>query len=163
MSVVLIGAAMWYRVRPTPTLFRYALPLVVAIAVAFAAGILGSELTCTASGASHCEDRSEWPRVDSQFFQQAAQIIPALLVALALETRVLSSAGVGSVQGRAGIFRVTILAFSVGAGAALAVLATGDEQLPATFQLTVEALALGFAAILLLVPSIDESRAEAVG
>jgi hypothetical protein len=161
-SIALIGAAMWYRVRPTPMLFRYALPLVAAIAVAYAAGILGSELTCADSGSPHCEDRSEWPKVDSEFFQQAAQVIPALLVALALETRVLSSAGVGSTQGRTGIFRVTVLAFSVVAGAALTVLATGDEQLPATFQLTVEALALGFAAILLLVPNSDEWGAETV-
>jgi hypothetical protein len=28
----------------------------------------------------HCEGRSERPAVDSEFFQQAAQIIPALLV-----------------------------------------------------------------------------------
>jgi hypothetical protein len=34
-SIALIGAAMWYRTRPTPKLFRYALPLIVAIGIAF--------------------------------------------------------------------------------------------------------------------------------
>jgi hypothetical protein len=80
--------------------------------------------------------------------------VPALLIAPAIEARIYTADGAGAAElaVRAAMFRVTVVAFAVGSAAALAVLATGDEQLPSFFQLTAQALALGFASIFILLP-----------
>jgi hypothetical protein len=131
------------------------LPIVFAIGVAFAVALIAGEIACADyHGPAPCAGNDEAAPVENQFFQLASEVIPGLLIALAIEARIYTGdgAGAGELAVRAAMFRITVVAFAVGSAAALTVLATGDEQLPTFFQLTVQALALGFASIFILLP-----------
>jgi|SRR5215213_8977501 hypothetical protein len=147
---------MHVRVGGERSLFVSVAPLLVGVFVSFAASSIAILAQCSAHG---CTDRTtleQIPLIDKEFYSLAAQVLPALLIALAVEARapVLPRQGVGSVptysesaSGERALLGVSVLTFAVGAGAALAALASNRENLPLTFQLSVQAIGLGFAAI----------------
>jgi hypothetical protein len=153
--VAIMASAMWWRLGKDMELFRYVVPIVFSIGVAFAVALIAGEVACGGyHGPAPCAGADEAARVQNQFFQLASEVIPGLLIALAIEARIYTAGGAGAAElaVRAAMFRITVVAFAVGSAAALTVLATGDEQLPNLFQLTVQALALGFASIFILLP-----------
>jgi hypothetical protein len=160
--VALIAAALWWRLGKNIELFRYVLPVIFALGVSFAASAIAAEIACMDyHGPAPCAGVDEAAQVGNTYFQLASEVIPSLLVALAIEARIYSAEGASDAERaiRAAMFRITVVAFAIGSAAALTVLATGDEQLPLMFELSVQALALGFASIFILLPIEHRSSA----
>ena len=128
-----------------PSLFLFVVPLLVSIAVAYAAAYAAS-LTC-ATGASEHACGSYGPPIGSAFFDESAHIIAILLVALAIEARLLVG---GRRQEERSLVAVTALGLAVGIAASLTAAAAHSKTLPLTFWLTVQALALGLTTLLML-------------
>jgi len=128
-------------------LFNFVIPLIVSVAVAYAAWFF-ADLTCTPHAAHGCNIWS--PPIALGFFDQTGHIIAVLLVALAIEARLL----VGQ-RGReeGALVSVTIIGMAMGIGASLTASAAHAERLPLTFPVTVQALALGLTTLLML-PSL---------
>ncbi len=130
-----------------PSLFMFVVPLLVSIAVAYAAAYAAS-LTCvTGAGAGEHACGSYGPRIGSAFFDESAHIIAILLVALAIEARLLVG---GRLREERSLVAVTALGLAVGIAASLTAAAAHSETLPLTFWLTVQALALGLTTLLML-------------
>jgi hypothetical protein len=141
---------MWVRLGGSRELFSQTVPLLAAIFFSFAAGIVGIAIQC---GTDSCTDRTsaeQIPEVGLPFFEIAAQVIAALLIALAVEARASSAPDIERKPGEGALLAVSVLTFALGAGAALTALATQRDDLPIAFQVSVQALALGFSAILTL-------------
>jgi hypothetical protein len=160
LFLVLIAVAMWWRLGKDPHLFRYVLPVVFAIAVAGGADQTASQIAC-AGYHGVCTGVHEDAHIREAFFEMASQVIPGLLIALAVEARIFTFEGAETSEliVRAAMFRITVIAFAIGCSAALIVVATGDAALPLVFMMTVEALTLGFASILILLPVSPKRRA----
>ena len=131
--------------RRRPRLFVFVVPLIVSIAVAYAAAYAAS-LTC-ATGASHHGCSSYGPPIGLSFFDESAHIIAILLIALAIEARLLVA---GRRPEERSLVAVTALGLAVGIAASLTAAAAHSETLPLTFWLTVQALALGLTTLLML-------------
>lgn len=132
------------RQRAVP-LFNFVVPLIVSIGVAYAASFCAA-LTCTGSVASHrCGPYG--PPIHLSFFDQAAHIIAILLVAVAIEARLLFD---HREREERALVSMTLIAFAVGIAASLTAAAANAETLPLAFPLTVQALALGLTTILML-------------
>ena len=157
-SLAIISWAMWERVDHSPDLFRQAAPLLVAIFFSFAAGGVGFAVQCANGACPHRTSAEQIPDVGLNFFEIAAQVIAALLIALAVEARSVARAGVKRGQGEQALLAVSVLTFAVGAGAALTALATQRDDLPLAFELSVQAIALGFAAIFTLTLAERDQR-----
>jgi len=131
--------------RRRPRLFVFVVPLIVSIAVAYAAGYAAS-FTC-AAGASEHGCGSYGPPIGLSFFDESAHIIAILLIALAIEARLLVG---GRRPEERSLVAVTALGLAVGIAASLTAAAAHSETLPLTFWLTVQALALGLTTLLML-------------
>jgi hypothetical protein len=129
-------------------LFNFVIPLIVSIAIAYAASFF-ADLTC-ARHAAHAACTYYGPHIALGFFDQTAHIIAVLLVALAIEARLLVGPR-GHEEGA--LVSVTIIGLAVGIAASLTASAAHAESLPLTFPLTVQALALALMTILML-PSL---------
>jgi hypothetical protein len=129
-----------------PSLFLFVVPLLVSIAVAYGAAYAAS-LTCARGGGGEHGCGAYGPPIGSAFFDESAHIIAILLVALAIEARLLVG---GRRQEERSLVAVTALGLAVGIAAALTAAAAHSETLPLTFWLTVQALALGLTTLLML-------------
>ena len=128
-----------------PPLFTFVAPLLVSIAVAYAATFFGA-LTCAGHGAQHACG-AYGPPIGHTFFDEAAHIIAILLVALAIEARLLVDRS--GPEERA-VISITMLGLAVGIAASLTAAAANSETLPLVFPLTVQALAIGVTTTLML-------------
>ncbi|HEX4012012.1 MAG TPA: hypothetical protein VHX62_18465 [Solirubrobacteraceae bacterium] len=129
----------------TRSLFIFVVPLIVSISVAYAA-TFAAALTCTARGPERACG-SYGPPIAPGFFDQSAHIIAILLVALAIEARLLVDR---RHQEERSLVGVTALGLTVGIAASLTAAAAHAETLPLTFGLTVQALAVGLTTLLML-------------
>ncbi len=128
-----------------PPLFTFVAPLLVSIAVAYA-GTFFAALTCAGHGAQHvCGPYG--PPIGHAFFSEAAHIVAILLVALAIEARLLVDRS--GPEERA-VISITMLGLAVGIAASLTAGAANSETLPLVFPLTVQALAIGVTTTLML-------------
>lgn len=128
-----------------PSLFTFVAPLLVSIAVAYAATFFAA-LTCAGHGAQHpCGVYG--PPIGHTFFAEAAHIVAILLVALAIEARLLVDRSGAEERALVGI---TMLGLAVGIAASLTAGAANSETLPLVFPLTVQALAIGLTTTLML-------------
>ncbi len=155
--LALIARVMWVRLShvpgPTiaqkqsrvPPLFTFVAPLLISIAVAYAATFFGS-LTCAAHGAQHACG-AYGPPIGHAFFAEAAHIVVILLVALAIEARLLVDRSGAEERALVG---VTMLGLAVGVATSLTAAAADSQTLPLVFPLTVQALAIGVATTLML-------------
>ena len=128
-----------------PTLFIFVVPLLLSIAVAYAASFVG-DVTCGGRGV-HDACGAYGPAIAHAFFDESAHIVAILLIALAIEARLLVDRS--GPEERAMII-ITMLGLAVGIGASLTAAATGSETLPLVFPLTVQALAIGVTTTLML-------------
>ncbi len=128
-----------------PPLFTFVAPLLVSIAVAYAATFFAA-LTCAGHGAQHACG-AYGPPIGHAFFDEAAHIVAILLVALAIEARLLVDRS--GPEERA-LISITMLGLAVGIAASLTAAAAGSETLPLVFPLTVQALAIGVTTTLML-------------
>jgi len=129
----------------SPRLFTFVAPLLVSIAVAYAATFFAA-LTCAGQYARHaCGVYG--PPIGHAFFAEAAHIVVILLVALAIEARLLVDRS--GAEERA-LIGVTMLGLAVGIATSLTAAAADSETLPLVFPLTVQALAIGVATTLML-------------
>jgi hypothetical protein len=128
-----------------PPLFTFVAPLLVSIAVAYAATFFAA-LTCAGHGAQHACG-AYGPPIGHTFFDEAAHIVAILLVALAIEARLLVDRS--GPEERA-VISVTMLGLAVGIAASLTASAANSETLPLVFPLTVQALAIGVTTTLML-------------
>jgi hypothetical protein len=124
------------RTRATLPVFTFVIPLLVSIAVTYAATFFAG-LTCvhrsplcTAYG----------PPIGHAFFDQAAHILTILLVTLAIEARLLMA---HSGREERAVVGVTILGLAVGIAAAMTATAADSATLPLVFPLTVQSLTIG--------------------
>jgi hypothetical protein len=138
--------------RRVPPLFTFVAPLLVSIAVAYAATFFAA-LTCAGHGAQHACG-AYGPPIGHAFFDEAAHIVVILLVALAIEARLLVDRS--GPEERA-VISVTMLGLAVGIAASLTAAAANSETLPLVFPLTVQALAIGVTTTLML-PFLRFSR-----
>lgn len=155
--LALIARVMWVRLShvpgPTiaqkqsrvPPLFTFVAPLLISIAVAYAATFFGS-LTCAAHRAQHACG-AYGPPIGHAFFAEAAHIVVILLVALAIEARLLVDRSGAEERALVG---VTMLGLAVGVATSLTAAAADSQTLPLVFPLTVQALAIGVATTLML-------------
>jgi len=135
-----------------PPLFTFVAPLLVSIAVAYAATFFAA-LTCTGHGGQRvCGPYG--PPIGHAFFAEAAHIVAILLVALAIEARLLVDR---SGPEECALVGVTMLGLAVGIATALTAAAANSETLPLVFGLTVQALAIGVTTTLML-PFLRFSR-----
>lgn len=131
--------------RRLPPLFTFVAPLLVSIAVAYAATFFAA-LTC----AGHAAQRAcgaYGPPIGHTFFAEAAHIVTILLVALAIEARLLVDRSGAEEHALVG---VTMLGLGVGIATSLTAGAANSETLPLVFPLTVQALAIGVTTTLML-------------
>jgi hypothetical protein len=128
-----------------PPLFTFVAPLLVSIGVAYAATFFAA-LTCAGHGAQHACG-AYGPAIGHTFFDEAAHIVAILLVALAIEARLLVDRS--GPEERA-VISVTMLGLAVGIAASLTAAAANSETLPLVFPLTVQALAIGVTTTLML-------------
>ncbi len=128
-----------------PPLFTFVAPLLVSIAVAYAATFFAA-LTCAGHGAQHACG-AYGPPIGHAFFDEAAHIVAILLVALAIEARLLVDRS--GPEERA-VISITMLGLAVGIAASLTAAAADSETLPLVFPLTVQALAIGVTTTLML-------------
>ena len=128
-----------------PPLFTFVAPLLVSIAVAYAATFFAA-LTCAGHGAQHACG-AYGPPIGHAFFDEAAHIVAILLVALAIEARLLVDRF--GPEERA-VISITMLGLAVGIAASLTAAAADSETLPLVFPLTVQALAIGVTTTLML-------------
>jgi hypothetical protein len=151
--LLLIAAVMWVRLKPAgnsssapgPPLFTFVIPLLVSIAVAYAATFLAA-LTCAGhEGGQVCGVYG--PPVGHAFFAEAAHIVAILLVALAIEARLLVDRSGAEEHALVG---VTMIGLAVGIVTSLTAAAADSETLPLVFPLTVQALAIGVTTTLML-------------
>ena len=133
------------RATRIPPLFTFVAPLLVSIAVAYAATFFAA-LTCAGNGAQHVCGLYG-PPIGHAFFSEAAHIVAILLVALAIEARLLVDRS--SPEERA-VISITMLGLAVGIAASLTAAAANSESLPLVFPLTVQALAIGITTTLML-------------
>jgi len=163
--LVLIATVMWVRLSPTPSatgwfgrwfglggharavppLFTFVVPLLVSIGVAYAATFFAA-LTCAGHGALHVCG-AYGPPIGHAFFAEAAHIVAILLVALAIEARLLVDRS--GAEERA-LIGVTMVGLGVGIATSLTAAAANSETLPLVFGLTVQALAIGVTTTLML-------------
>lgn len=155
--LAMIARVMWVRLShvpgPTiaqkqsrvPPLFTFVAPLLISIAVAYAATFFGS-LTCAAHHAQHACG-AYGPPIGHAFFAEAAHIVVILLVALAIEARLLVDRSGAEERALVG---VTMLGLAVGVATSLTAAAADSQTLPLVFPLTVQALAIGVATTLML-------------
>jgi hypothetical protein len=155
--LALIARVMWVRLRhvpgptiahhPTrvPPLFTFVAPLLISIAVAYTATFFAA-LTCAAHGAHHACG-AYGPPIGHAFFAEAAHILVILLVALAIEARLLVDRSGAEERALVG---VTMLGIAVGIATSLIASAADSQTLPLVFPLTVQALAIGVATTLML-------------
>ena len=120
-------------------------PLLVSIGVAYAATFFAA-LTCAGHGAQHACG-AYGPPIGHAFFDEAAHIVAILLVALAIEARLLVDRS--GPEERA-VISITMLGLAVGVAASLTAAAANSETLPLVFPLTVQALAIGVTTTLML-------------
>jgi hypothetical protein len=128
-----------------PPLFTFVAPLLVSIGVAYAATFFAA-LTCAGQGAQHACG-AYGPRIGHAFFAEAAHIVVILLVALAIEARLLVDRSGAEERALVG---VTMLGLAVGIASSLTAAAADSETLPLVFPLTVQALAIGVTTTLML-------------
>ena len=128
-----------------PPLFTFVAPLLVSIAVAYAATFFAG-LTCAGHGAQHVCG-AYGPPIGHSFFSEAAHILAILLVALAIEARLLVDRS--GPEERA-LISITMLGLAVGIAASLTAAAANSDTLPLVFPLTVQALAIGITTTLML-------------
>ena len=133
------------RARTVPPLFTFIAPLLVSIAVAYAATFFAA-LTCAGHGAHHLCG-AYGPPIGHAFFAEAAHIIAILLVALAIEARLLVDRSGPEERALVG---VTMLGLGIGIATSLTAAAANSETLPLVFGLTVQALAIGVTTTLML-------------
>jgi hypothetical protein len=142
-------AGRWFglspRARTVPPLFTFVAPLLVSIAVAYAATFFAA-LTCAGHGAHHLCG-AYGPPIGHAFFAEAAHIIAILLVALAIEARLLVDRSGPEERALVG---VTMLGLGVGIATSLTAAAANSETLPLVFGLTVQALTIGVTTTLML-------------
>jgi hypothetical protein len=142
-------AGRWFglgrRPRTVPPLFTFVAPLLVSIAIAYAATSFAA-LTCAGHGA-HQVCGAYGPPIGHAFFAEAAHIVAILLVALAIEARLLVDRSGPEERALVGI---TMLGLSVGIATSLTAAAANSETLPLVFGLTVQALAIGVTTALML-------------
>jgi hypothetical protein len=132
-----------------PPLFHFVIPLIISVGVAYAAA-LAAGATCV----NHTHKCSDYgPPIGSGFFDQAAHIIAVLLVALAIEARLL----IGRQGKERMLVTITVIGFALGIAAALTASAADAHKIPLTFALTVQALALGLATIVML-PGLQQAE-----
>jgi hypothetical protein len=155
--LALIARVMWVRLRQVPgqtaagkasripPLFTFVAPLLISIAVAYAATFFAG-LTCAAHGAQHACG-AYGPPIGHGFFAEAAHIVAILLVALAIEARLLVDRSGAEERALVG---VTMLGLAVGIATSLTAAAADSQTLPLVFPLTVQALAIGIATTLML-------------
>jgi len=137
-------------------LFRFVVPFIVSVGVAFAA-VLAADATCTT--AHHAEECISYgPPIASAFFDQAAHIIAVLLIGLAIEARLLVEQQGAEHREERALVTITVLGRALGIAASLTASAADAQKLPFTFPLTVEALALGLATIVQL-PRLKPDKA----
>jgi hypothetical protein len=136
------------RATRVPPLFTFVAPLLVSIAVAYAATFFAA-LTCAGHGAQHVCG-AYGPPIGHAFFSEAAHIVAILPVALAIEARLLVDRS--SLEERA-VISITMLGLAVGVAASLTAAAADSETVPLVFPLTVQALAIGVTTTLML-PSL---------
>jgi hypothetical protein len=94
------------------------------------------------------------PPIGHTFFAEAAHIVAILLVALAIEARLLVDRSGPEERALVG---VTMLGLAVGIATSLTAGAADSERLPLVFPLTVQALAIGVTTTLML-PFLRFSR-----
>jgi hypothetical protein len=135
-----------------PPLFTFVAPLLVSIAVAYVATFFAA-LTCATRGAQHVCG-AYGPPIGHAFFAEAAHIVAILLVALAIEARLLVDRSGAEERALVG---VTMLGLAVGIATSLTAAAADSETLPLVFPLTVQALAIGVTTTLML-PFLRFSR-----
>jgi len=128
-----------------PPLFTFVAPLLVSIAVAYAATFFAA-LTCAGHGTQHACG-SYGPPIGHAFFAEAAHIVAILLVALAIEARLLVDR---SGREERALVGVTMLGLAVGIATSLTAAAADSQTLPLLFPLTVQALAIGVTTALML-------------
>ena len=138
--------------RTVPPLFTFVAPLLVSIAVAYAATFFAS-LTCVSHAPQHVCG-AYGPPIGHTFFAEAAHIVAILLVALAIEARLLVDRSGPEERSLVG---VTMLGLAVGIATSLTAGAADSETLPLVFPLTVQALAIGVTTTLML-PFLRFSR-----
>jgi hypothetical protein len=131
--------------RTLPPLFTFVVPLLVSIAVAYAATFFAA-LTCAGPGGHHLCG-AYGPPIGHAFFAEAAHVIAILLVALAIEARLLVDRSGAEERALVG---VTMLGLGVGIATSLTAAAANSETLPLVFPLTVQALAIGVTTTLML-------------
>jgi len=131
--------------EPSPPLFMFVAPLLVSIAVAYAATFFAA-LTCAAHAGQHACG-AYGPPIGHAFFAEAAHIVVILLVALAIEARLLVDRSGAEERALVG---VTMLGLAVGVATSLTAAAADSQTLPLVFPLTVQALAIGVATTLML-------------
>jgi hypothetical protein len=131
--------------RRIPPLFTFVAPLLVSIAVGYAATFFAA-LTCAARGGRQvCGVYG--PPIGHGFFAEAAHIVAILLVALAIEARLLVDRSGPEERALVG---VTMLGLAVGIATSLIAAAADSGTLPLVFPLTVQALAIGITTTLML-------------
>jgi len=140
------------RALTVPPLFTFVAPLLVSIAVAYAATFFAS-LTCVGRGPQHVCG-AYGPPIGHAFFAEAAHIVAILLVTLAIEARLLVDR---SGEEERALVGVTMLGLGVGIATSLTAAAADSETLPLVFPLTVQALAIGITTTLML-PFLRLSR-----
>ena len=128
-----------------PPLFTFVAPLLVSIAAAYSATFFAA-LTCAGRGAQHACG-AYGPPIGHPFFSEAAHIVAILLVALAIEARLLVNRS--GPEERA-VITITMLGLAVGIAASLTAAAANSETLPLVFPLTVQAVAIGVTTTLML-------------
>jgi hypothetical protein len=131
--------------EPSPLLFMFVAPLLVSIAVAYAATFFAA-LTCAGHGAHHACG-AYGPPIGHAFFAEAAHIVVILLVALAIEARLLVDRSGAEERALVG---VTMFGLAVGIATSLTAAAADSQTLPLVFPLTVQALTIGVATTLML-------------
>jgi len=131
--------------EPSPPLFMFVAPLLVSIAFAYAATFFAA-LTCAGRGGQHACS-AYGPPIGHAFFAEAAHIVVILLVALAIEARLLVDRSGAEERALVG---VTMLGLAVGVATSLTASAADSQTLPLVFPLTVQALAIGVATTLML-------------
>jgi hypothetical protein len=128
-----------------PPLFTFVAPLLISIAVAYAATFFAA-LTCAGHGGQHvCS--AYGPPIGHAFFAEAAHIVAILLVALAIEARLLVDRSGAEERALVG---VTMLGLAVGIATSLTAAAADAQTLPLVFPLTVQSLAIGVTTTLML-------------
>jgi hypothetical protein len=131
--------------RRLPPLFTFVAPLLISIGVAYTATFFAA-LTCAGHDAQHACG-AYGPPIGQAFFAEAAHIVVILLVALAIEARLLVDRSGAEERALVG---VTMLGLAVGIASSLTAAAADSETLPLVFPLTVQALALGVTTTLML-------------